>query len=186
MRRKCFPRLSVLNKRLQSTDTASLTHLTVVCFAQGHHRYWGSSLFLLGIWSRGADTIESCSRSSSLLSLLFLSQVYCLLMVSWSWRRYDSQSRASPMNWHGRQEYLTLCLWGGQWRTVKRSDLVRRSDNKEWVVTSPGSTPCCLWDAAPHTCTAGSPTATGSAGLRCTPESTQRGGGGSRCSYMEL
>lgn len=44
-------------------------------------------------------TMESCSRSSSLLRRLFLSQMYCLLMVSWSCRRYDSQSRASLMNW---------------------------------------------------------------------------------------
>lgn len=57
----------------------------------------------LGNW-RAVDTIESCSRSSSLLSLLFLSQVYCLLMVSWSWRRYDSQSRASLINWRNRQK----------------------------------------------------------------------------------
>lgn len=39
---------------------------------------------------------------------------------------------------------------------------------------SPGSMPCCLLDAALHTHTAGPPTATGSAGLHCTPDEGDR------------
>lgn len=44
------------------------------------------------------------------------------------------------------------------------------------VVASPGSMPCYLWDAAPRTHRAGSPTATESAGLHCMPENMQRDG----------
>lgn len=49
-----------------------------------------------------------------------------------------------------------------------------KSKFESWFVASPGSMPCCLWDAAPHTHRAGSPTATESAGLRCMPDNMQR------------
>lgn len=44
------------------------------------------------------------------------------------------------------------------------------------LVASPGNMLCCLWDDALHTHRAGSPTATESAGLHCTPDNTQEDG----------
>lgn len=89
----------------------------------------------MGSWSGegGADTIESCSRSSSLLSLLLLSHVYCLLMVSWSWRRYDSQSRASLINWQKTQKLKTW-QWFWQKPVVVVVFLVKLKVNVEDVL----------------------------------------------------
>lgn len=44
------------------------------------------------------------------------------------------------------------------------------------ISASPGSTPCCLLDAAPHTSRAGPPTATGFAGLHCKPDNREMDG----------
>lgn len=141
-------------------NSSMLTHSEIIWLT--NHSRWQ----VQNHWSERSkcqNTIESCSRSSSLLSLLLRSQVYCLLMVSWSCRRYDSQSRASLMNWKDKRFWSCLepndC---GLWNYYTYKYIL------------PGSKPYCLWDVALHRYKAGSPTATESEEPHCTPEDTHK------------